>query len=95
MVGMTRRLQPLSEVLDENETGLFASFDTQRSSARRLRKIVNEKYNFGAVLAAYIAIGVVAALAIRYLVLGSPHYSWIYPQKAPSAPASAPAPKAE
>ncbi len=56
---------------------------------------MNEKYNFGAVLATYIAIGVVAAFAIRYLVLGSPHYTWIYAQRAPSVPASAAAPKAE
>ncbi len=56
---------------------------------------MKERYNFGAVLAAYIAIGVVAALAIRYLVLGSPHYNWIYPQRTPPAPPSAAASKAE
>ncbi len=58
--------------------------------------MVRKNYNFRAVLAAYLAAGLVVAFLIHFIVLSSPKYNWIFPQTtSSSAMAPAPAPGAK
>ena len=50
--------------------------------------IVNSRYNFRAVLAAYCVTGVVVAFLIHLIVLSSPRYNWIFPVNSNAAPAT-------
>jgi hypothetical protein len=46
---------------------------------------LSRPYNFRAVLAVYILVGIVIALAIHLIVLSSPRYNWIFPVSSSSA----------
>ena len=47
--------------------------------------IVRRQYNFRAVLAAYVGLGLVVALLIHFIVLSSPRYNWIFPRTSNAA----------
>jgi hypothetical protein len=49
---------------------------------------MGKRFNFGAVVGAYMLAGVVVAFAIHFIALRSPRYSWISPPRAAAAPPS-------
>jgi hypothetical protein len=40
---------------------------------------ISRRYNFRAVVGAYVGAGLVVALLIHFIVLSSPRYNWIFP----------------
>jgi hypothetical protein len=48
---------------------------------------MGKRFNFGAVVGAYMLAGLVVACAIHLIALGSPRYRWIAPPRAAGAPA--------
>jgi len=56
---------------------------------------IDKPFNFRAVVGSYVVLGIVAALAIRFLVLSSPRYHWIFPRSTVSAAVPAPPSKKE